>query len=137
MASFPDPSSFAISVAVGTSHILNSVIGALERASMRNPVFDRVIAVLIAVPVLMAYLAVVALAFAIRVAADAYAHMVADGGDAAMSLANVLGWFASMTVKLAVALVRRRGPRRVIYSSEEPYAPQLRRDEIGSFVLFR
>ncbi|KAL6606816.1 hypothetical protein ACP70R_042469 [Stipagrostis hirtigluma subsp. patula] len=83
------------------------------RPPTRKPVLDTLVAVLLAVPVLTAYLLVVTLAFAIRVAADGYAHVVACGGAgddtlaqaAALSPAAVLGWFANVVVKLIVLAV--------------------------------
>ncbi|KAL6861191.1 hypothetical protein ACP4OV_016891 [Aristida adscensionis] len=115
MASQSDPAGFAVAVAVGYAHILSSAVGSLERSSnsSSNPVLDKVVAVLLAVPVLMAYLVAVTLAFAVRVAADGYAHVAVCGGGeggtlahaAALSPAAVLGWFTNMVVKLAVALV--------------------------------
>ncbi|KAL6606818.1 hypothetical protein ACP70R_042471 [Stipagrostis hirtigluma subsp. patula] len=109
MASLPDPSSFAVAVAVGYAHILNSVLAPVERARMRTPLFvGEVLAVLLAFPVLMTYLVVVTVAFAFRVAAGVYAPVVADGaGDAtlaqALSPPAILDWFANTVIKLAVA----------------------------------
>lgn len=101
-----DPSEFAVSVAVGSAHVLGSALDSLGRAT-RSPVA----AALLAVPVLVAYLAAVTLAFAVRVFADAYAGIVVacggGGGDdddtvTRQAAAAILGWLAGLVVRLAV-----------------------------------
>lgn len=102
MASLPDPSTFALSVAVGSAHVLRTVLDALDGA-----------AVLLALPVLAAYLAAAALAFAVRVAGDVYAHTVACGpnvGDTAAALLSaLLAWLANTAAKLVIDFLCPRG----------------------------
>ena len=98
MALLPDPSAFALAVAVGCTHVLGSVLGFLDRAAAarRAPV----LAALLALPVVAAYLAAVTLAFAVRVAAG-----VVCGTDAAVAqhaVAAALRWLTDLAVRLAI-----------------------------------
>ncbi|KAL6606813.1 hypothetical protein ACP70R_042466 [Stipagrostis hirtigluma subsp. patula] len=111
MASLPDPSTFAVSLAAGCVHILNSVLGFLDGAATRNPLA----AVSLTLPVLVAYLLFATLAFAVRVAGGVYAHIVAHGGGGGgltdLAQAAVLGSVANVAIKLAIAFFIFQWPR--------------------------
>lgn len=102
-----DPSEFSVSVALGYGHVLDRVLGFLERTSSE---LGPVLAVAIALPALLAYLVVVALAFAVRVAADSCAHVVLASAGGEPEIAAALVWQAlaqapAPVVKLVAYLV--------------------------------
>ncbi|KAL6606819.1 hypothetical protein ACP70R_042472 [Stipagrostis hirtigluma subsp. patula] len=108
-----DPSDFAVAVAGGYAHVVEKVLGFLERASpatTRSPAAD----VLLALAILVPYLLVVTVAFVVRVAVDVHAYVVAFVCDcftlvqaAAVSPAAVLEWFADQLVKIANSFIFR------------------------------
>lgn len=117
MASSPlaDPSRFVISAAVGFRHVLEAVLGFLERVTSRhecNPVV-LVLVVLLALMALMAYLLLAAAVFVVSVAVYGYTRIVVERGDvtrpeleqaaAALSPAAVLGCLGNLAIKLALA----------------------------------